>query len=195
MERVQVLWDRLMGLRAARLAEAQLPPGVVVLILGSGHVAYGLGANLQAARVSNLPLLSVWDDVVPPASLDAQDRVRVPLGMADWVRVYPQEPNPPSYPRLSGVKLVSDPLGVRAEAIPPKRGPAPEPTRTPEGKPVLQSGDLVQALNGVAVHSPAELRLRVEELAWDEPAELALSRGGASVKVTFTPRKPQAPDR
>src|SRR5262249_21345126 len=46
MQRVQVLWDRLMGLRSARLAETVQPPGVVVTILGAGHVAHGLGANL-----------------------------------------------------------------------------------------------------------------------------------------------------
>jgi uncharacterized iron-regulated protein len=195
LQRVQVLWDRLMGVRAARLAEAQPPPGVVVVILGSGHVAHGLGANLQAARVTYLPLLSVWDDTVPSESLDAQRRARIPLGMADWVRVYPEDPNLPTYPRLSGVRFVPDPHGVRVETIPAQGGRVPEPTRTPEGKPVLQGGDLVQALNGVQVHSPAELRLRVEDLPWGKPVELALLRAGAPTQVTFTPRSPDSPSR
>ena len=179
MQRVQVLWDTAMGVRAARLAEAAPPRGVVVAILGSGHVAYGLGANLRAARVSALPRLTVWDDVAATEDVDAQGRVRVPLGMADWVRVYPQDDTLQGTPSLAGLKLAAHPSGVRIEAV-----------RVPPGdaRAVFHAEDIVQAVQGEPVTSPARLRLRVEGLAWNQPAEVKVLRGGVSTRLTFTPR-------
>ena len=52
MYRVQRMWDRLMGGRSARLAEAAGPDAIVVLLIGSGPLAYRLGANLEAARTA-----------------------------------------------------------------------------------------------------------------------------------------------
>jgi len=168
-----------MGVRAARLAEAAPPRGVVVAILGSGHVAYGLGANLRAARVSALPRLTVWDDVAATEDVDAQGRVRVPLGMADWVRVYPQDDTLQGTPSLAGLKLAAHPSGVRIEAV-----------RVPPGdaRAVFHAEDIVQAVQGEPVTSPARLRLRVEGLAWNQPAEVKVLRGGVSTRLTFTPR-------
>ncbi len=188
MQRVQVLWDRLIGVRSARLAEALPPPGVVVVILGSGHVAFGLGANLQAARESWLPQLSLWDTVVPPGSLDGQRRARIALGMADWVRIYPEDATLPAYPGLGGVKLAPDPAGVMVEAVRVEEGRvAPE-----EARAVFRAGDVIQTLNRERVSSPADLRMRVEALPWDQPAEVALLRQGVQTGVTFTPRRPPA---
>ena len=212
MQRIQVLWDTAMGVRAARLAEAAPPGGVVVAILGSGHVAHGLGANLRAARVSALPRLTVWDEVVPKEAADASGRVRVPLGVADWVRVYPQDDTLPDTPSLAGIKLAADPAGVRIEAVRPPgpsgRQPADGTGRRPadgtvqrpadgtglrpadDARAVFQVGDIVQVLQGEPVASPARLRLRVEALPWDRPAEATVLRGGAPVHLAFTPRRP-----
>ncbi|HEX7926743.1 MAG TPA: ChaN family lipoprotein, partial [bacterium] len=41
--RVQMLWERAMGRRAARLAEELPPNGIVVVLIGSGHLGYKLG--------------------------------------------------------------------------------------------------------------------------------------------------------
>lgn len=186
MQRVQVLWERLIGVRSARLAEALPPPGVVVVILGSGHVAFGLGANLQAARESWLPQLSLWDTVVPPESLDEERRARIALGTADWVRIYPEDATLPAYPAMAGLKLVPDPAGVRVDAVRVEGGRVvPGEART-----VFQAGDVIQTLNGERVTSPADLRLRVEGLPWDQPAKVALLRKGAQTGVTFTPHRP-----
>jgi hypothetical protein len=190
MQRIQVLWDTAMGVRAARLADAAPPGSVVVTILGSGHVAYGLGANLRAARVSALPRLTVWDDLAPKDALDGAGRVPVPVGMADWVRVYPEDDTLPGTPSLAGVKLAQDPAGAKVEAVRPPG--ASERLSPGDPRRVFQPGDIVQALDGEPVASPARLRLRVEALPWERPARVTVLRGGAAVDLTFVPRRPPA---
>jgi hypothetical protein len=165
------MWDRLLGVRTARLAEALGADGTAVLLVGSGHLAFGLGANLQAARESALSRLSVWDTLVSSAELDAQGRYPVPIGMADWVRVYvrPADPAaaPPDYPSLGTLRL-EDPDGAEpvaertaetkaAESAEPKAGaPAPEPPAAPErAAPPAPRGVRVRA---VLPFAPVELR-------------------------------------
>lgn len=181
MQRVQVLWDRLMGLRAARLAETLPHPAIVVVILGAGHVAFGLGANLQAARVSLVPQLSVWETILTPHSLRRDGMAAIPVGIANWVRVYLPDPTLPSYPRLSGVKLAVSSFGVRVDAV---RVALDDPAR------VFQTGDIVQAIAGAPVRDPTTLRLRIEALDWDKAVTVTLLRGGAPAEVRFTPRRP-----
>jgi uncharacterized iron-regulated protein len=190
MQRVQTLWDRLMGLRAARLAEAQPSNGVVVVILGSGHVAYGLGAPLHAARASTLRRLSVWDAVVLEAELDAQGRAVVPVGTADWVRVYPDQ-ELPVYPALRGIKLAADSAGVKVEAIriePENAGQSP--VGEEDVRRVLRAGDVIQVLNAERIASVAALRFSLEGLPWGEAATFTLLRNGRTEMVKFKPRPP-----
>jgi uncharacterized iron-regulated protein len=178
MLRVQTLWDRLMGGRAARLAESQPGNGAVAVLLGSGHLAYRLGANLQAARVTDLAQLSLWDTTVPRSALDPGGRFPVPVGMADWVRGYRQEEPQPEYPRLSGIKLAAHAQGVRVESVRP--GPSAYP---------LQADDVIVALNGAPAGGTAGLRLDFEALPWDRPAELTILRAGKTLTLTVTPHR------
>ncbi len=177
--RVQTLWDRLMGQLAARLAAAQQGRATVVLLIGSGHLAYKLGANLQAARATPLPQLTVWDAPVADEELDARGRAYVPIGIGDWVRVHRQDPGAPDYPSLSGVKLAAAAEGVRVEALTPFAAP---------WLTVLHTGDAVVTLNGLAAASPTQLRLAVESLPWDQPATLSVIREGKTLPLVIYPR-------
>ena len=176
--RVQRLWDRLLGVRAARLALAQPTDGITVLLLGSGHLAYGLGANLQAAREALLPQLTVWDARVAPQELDAQGRYPVAVGMADWVRIYVQRDPQPDYPTLAGLRLEAAADGVRVQAV--HAGKA-SPLRS------LQADDVILALNGAAPRSPTALRLAFEGLPFGKPAQLSVRRAGQTRTVELTP--------
>jgi uncharacterized iron-regulated protein len=176
--RVQTLWDRLMGQRAARLAAAQPAEGIVVLLIGSGHLAYKLGANLQAARIGAVASLSLWDDAVSPEDLDSQGRARVPVGIADWARVYLRDPEHLGYPTLTGVKLVSTGRGVQVESVSQFADPWLKD---------LRAGDLMLALNGQPMATPAQLRLAAEALPWDRPSEWNVEREGHSVPLQLRP--------
>lgn len=177
--RVQTLWERVMGRRAARLAEALPPQGIVVVLIGSGHLAYKLGANLQAAQASSVTQLSVWDTVVKPETLDAQGRGHVPVGVSDWARLYAGAGASPRYPSLAGLKLSSTPGGVRVEAVSPFAAPWLRP---------LRPGDVIREVNGVLTATPTRLRLTCEALPWERPAAVTLERDGALATVTLTPR-------
>jgi uncharacterized iron-regulated protein len=192
--RVQRLWDRLMGVRVARLAESPPDDGLTVLLIGSGHLAYGLGANLHAARATGLPRLSVWDTRAPPEALDARGRYPVPVGMADWVRVYVHGPPEADLarrgvPTLGDVRLEAAPDGVRIAAVRP--GPGPGSGLGSDLSPV-QAGDLVLALNGEAPRSPTALRWAFERLPPGQPARLAVQRGDRRHDLTLEPA-PQSP--
>jgi uncharacterized iron-regulated protein len=182
--RVQRMWDRLLGVRSARLAERQGPDGITVVLLGSGHLAFGLGANLQAARESPLPRLSVWDALVEPRELDAQGRYPVPVGMADWVRVYVSAPGAAAegaeFPSLAALSLEAAPEGMRVKAV---HAFGPSPLKA------LQPGDVILALQGAAPRSPAALRLAYERLPFGKPAHVTVLRGDKRIEVDVTPQR------
>ena len=176
--RVQILWDRLIGLRGARLAEAQGPRGIEVVLVGSGHLAYKLGANLQAARVSRVAQLSVVDAMIDPAALDAQSRYAVPLGLGDWVRVYPHDEHRRPRPSLMALKLAPHPRGVLVEALSRFK------PHLPAG---LRAGDVIVSLAGQSVSAEVQLRLAWERLTPGEPVPMAILRGTAELSLTVTP--------
>ena len=83
MFRAQCTWDAAMAWNAvAALKKANDPNAVMVVLIGSGHVAYGLGAQRQAA---------LWFDgaaasVIPIPVLDDKDRpAKVRASYADFV--------------------------------------------------------------------------------------------------------------
>jgi uncharacterized iron-regulated protein len=176
--RVQRLWDRVMGVRTERLAAALPADGLAVLLVGSGHLAFGLGANLQAARAGDLPRLSVWDAVVEPEELDARGRYPVPIGMADWVRVVVRAGAPPEPPSLGALRLEAAPRGVRVAAVHALGRSALK---------ALQAGDVILALNGAAPRSPTALRLAYERLPAGATARVRVLRGGAELELDVTP--------
>ncbi len=178
--RVQRMWDRLMGVRTARLAEALPDNGVAVLIVGSGHLAHGLGANLHAARTSTLRRLSVWDQVVAPSDLDAAGNALVPIGTADWVRIYLRAEEPPAYPSLNALKLEAATEGVRVTAVRPFGHALVE---------AFREDDVILSLNGEPVTSPTALRLAYERLPFGEAAAFRVLRDGQERDASVTPQR------
>ncbi|MDH4246454.1 MAG: ChaN family lipoprotein [Deltaproteobacteria bacterium] len=183
--RVQRMWDRLMGLRAARLAEQQPPQGLVVVLIGSGHLAWGLGANLHAARALDPArvgsMLTLWDDVLPPEKKDAQGRLPLPVGMADLARVYEKPAESDRYPSLAGVTLEppaeSPGLRVKSLFLPAHAALS-----------ALKAGDRILSLNGVPMKSATALRLAYETLPFNTPARIEIQREGVTMTVEITPR-------
>jgi uncharacterized iron-regulated protein len=178
LQRVQRMWDRLMGVRAARLAERQPAGGITVLLLGSGHLAWGLGANLQARRESALPQLTVWDTLAAPAELDAQGRYAVPLGIADWARVYARAGEAPDGPSLSALRLEPDAQGVRVRAVSAFAGPELH---------ALQADDVIVTLDGTAPRSPTALRLAYERELPGKAAHFSILRKGQRMELEVIP--------
>ena len=189
--RVQRMWDRVMGQRVAELAQAQgndgTNNGVVVLLVGSGHLAHGLGANMHAMRAAPLPTLTVWDAVVDPRDLDTHGDYPVATGMADLARVYLRDKDQPEYPALRGVRLEAAEDGIKV-VLTRYFGEVPH-----KG---LQKDDTLLELNGqpLAGISPAALRLRYEALPWGSTVRWKLRRGTGEAAtdevVTYTLKAP-----
>jgi len=176
--RVQRLWDRLMGIRTARLAAAQSDRGVTVLLVGAGHLAHGLGANLWAAREAGLPALTVWDTVVPEEALTPDGMARVPLGIGDWVRVYLEEPDRVPLPILRGIKFAQEEDGLQVAKISAFHGSALKG---------LRKGDRILSFNDLAIEDEVSLRLAYETVG-KKKALLEVVRDGKQVAIDITPK-------
>lgn len=183
--RVQWLWERLMGLRAARLAEDAGEKDIVVVLVGSGHLAHKLGVNLQAARVTAVPQLTIWDDV---RAKSPKGHYAVPVGMAELARVYEAQPERKGWPSMAGIGLERKAAGGEAGVVKIKalwRLPG-SPWRA------LKAGDVITALNGNSVSSPARLRLAYENLKIGGTARFTLRREGKTITVEIPVAKPES---
>ena len=180
MLRVQTLWDRIMGGRAAKLALSQPPEGIVVALIGSGHLVWRLGANLRAAQAGLLRQLSLWDSTVARSQLDLAGRAPVSVGISDWARIYVAEDAPRGFPALRGFELRPEAGGVAVASRSPF---SPPYTRS------IQAGDVIVSVMGRAVRSAAGLRMEFEALAWDAPAEVAIVRAGQPLTLTLRPAR------
>ena len=175
--RVQVLWDMVMGTRAANLAARAGPDETVVVLIGSGHLGYKIGANLRAARAHpGLTQLTFVDQLVDSADADGQGHVRLPVGLADLARVYISDPQKPVLPSLGGLKLEEDPDGVRVAGL-----------QLFDHSPlaVFREGDVIVALNGARPGGAVALRLAYEALPPEGMAEVMVRREGAPVRLTI----------
>ena len=183
--RVQWLWERLMGSRAAKLAEekekAHGPKSIVVVLIGSGHLRNGLGANLQAARTSPLPLHTVVDEMVTP-SKTKNPVYPVAIGTGNWVRVYEDSPKPKAYPALVGLKLEKADQGVKIISISIFRKKMWKD---------LKKDDLITQLNNTPITQPTQLRLLYENLPLDTTAKLHITRENKKITLEI---KTQAPE-
>lgn len=180
--RVQVLWDELMGRRAARLARQGPPEGVVVVLIGAGHLAHGLGANLRATREAPaLPRLTVMDLQADQQPRDARGRALLPVGLADVVRVLSPE-GEPHIPSLGGLRLAEHAEGVRVAGV---RVLGESPLRR------FRAGDVILAMEGKPVRDPVSLRLRFEALDPSRRAAFRIRRDGDTLELAV-PATPEA---
>ncbi len=172
MLQAQVVWDETMAERALAALSAT-PRARMVLLAGSGHLAYGLGINLRLAR--RRPALR--QATLLCLSTEREARVlRVARGIADFVWATAPEGRATSYPTL-GVAVERDPAGgLRIGELAPHGAEAAR-------RAGLQPGDTILAVDGHPVGERAELRLRLQEKDWGDRVELRLRRGGRELAL------------
>jgi len=192
MYAAQCLWDVVM----ARSILADLPDdATMVVVVGSGHVAYGLGIARRIAderRAASLPPLQVTTYVpveAPAPDPEGEpsghpmgghgDEASVPPGqfvrsLADVVAVFPPSGGIEAFPSL-GIQLAATDDGR------PKISRV-WPDTVAEGV-GLAAGDIVQTLDGRAPADLAHLRLELAGLEWGVRTELVVERDGKPVSV------------
>lgn len=168
MFRAQSTWDAVMGWNAVRILEAHgTPDAIMVVLLGSGHVAFGLGATRQiagAAPAATLITVPVTDDEGLPS--------RVRASYAEYLWTIPAEPALPLYPTL-GVSL-SDPPGGGAPTV------AMVMPESPAARAGLAPGDVVLALDGAPVTDRETFSRLMAEKRWGDTVRVSIRRAGAS---------------
>lgn len=167
MFRAQCTWDAAMAWNAvSALKKANDPNAVIVVLIGSGHVAYGLGAERQAR---------LWFDggvasVIPVPVLDAKDRpVKVRASYADYLWGVPQETDP-LYPVLG--------LSTRD----PKDGSAGWPVINVSGDSVAEAagfkvGDVLLAMDGTVLDRKGVFNRLMASKRWSDTAAYEVRRG------------------
>ena len=173
----QATWDAAMAWNATKALEraARDPAAVVVLLAGSGHVAYGLGIERQARAWFKEPMASVMpvpvaDDHGPIASVRAS--------YASFVWGVAREASS-AWPSL-GISTRAADDGRREVIAVEKESPA-------RGK--IETGDIILAVDGGTVDSREALNRALARYEWGDVATLVVKRNGAEVTVAVPLRR------
>jgi uncharacterized iron-regulated protein len=139
---IQLLWDESMAQRAAEFLKDH-PEYHMVVLAGSGHLAYGSGIPDRVERrvpVDGAIVINDWETPYTPELGD-----------------YLLSPEPRSLPAggMIGAQLASDPNGLQISACMPG---------SPCERLELQQGDKIVAIDGASIGGMADLRLAM----WDK---------------------------
>jgi uncharacterized iron-regulated protein len=184
MFRAQCTWDATMGYHAVQaLTKHGDADTIMVVLIGSGHVAYGLGAERQAAlwfdgRMASLIPIPVADDQGQPRKVRAS--------YANFLWGLPRETDP-LYPTLG----VSTPerkegeyfkvLAVQKDSVGAAAG--------------FKVGDEIVSLDGTPITDKETTNRLMSQKRWGDAAEFEVRRGGQTITLTayFRRRLPEPP--
>ena len=175
----QCTWDATMGLHAVQpLLSGDDPKAVVVVLVGAGHVQYGLGIERQVRRSFAGGVASV----IPVAVEDAKTGpVRtVQASYANFVWGTPPEADP-IYPDL-GVSTSVRAHDKLLEVIHVEED-------SPAARGGIAYGDVLLSLDGVPVPDRESLARAMAGKRWGDDAVFTVRREGATVAVTVPLRR------
>jgi uncharacterized iron-regulated protein len=186
----QCTWDATMGFNAVTaLKEHGDQNTVMVVLIGSGHVAYGLGIQRQSAQWFDGKMASI----IPIEVIDDKDRPiqSVRASYADYIWGLPPERDS-MYPDL-GVATVDAAPGD------PHRRVLSVNKNTPGGLAGILEGDVLVAMDGTPLKDREDLNLLMAGKRWGDSAELTVRRAAKGsepqqldLKVNFRRRGPAA---
>lgn len=182
----QCAWDATMGFQAAKALEGDADPKAIVVVLaGSGHVAYGLGIERQlraqgfAGAVATLIPVPVLDEKGEP-------NAAVQASYASFVWGTPPVTDP-IYPDL-GVATRPRADDRLLEVIDVEKG-------SPASRAGVANGDVLVALDGTALPDRAALSKAMAGKRWGDGATLTVNRGGETVGLTVKLRRNAKPPK
>jgi uncharacterized iron-regulated protein len=179
MFQAQCTWDATMAFNAIRALEAHGDPQtIMVVLLGSGHVAFGLGAQRQARQWTQAAMATV----IPVPLVDEDGKhARVRASYADYLWGLPAEPSLPAFPSI-GVGL-ADRKGL----------PHPVVTSVTPASPAAAAGlaaeDRMVSIDGAAVADKESFATALSGKRWGDGLTLVLERAGKPLTVTVALRR------
>ena len=192
MRSAQVTWDAAMAYNAVRALEGREDDAVMVVLLGSGHVAYGLGAERQARQWLDGGIASV----VPVAIQDEDgERVEaVQASYADFVWGLPPA-DEPLYPAL-GVSTVAAGGDGDDGALGQGRRVIFVPEDSVGARAGLEAGDVIVAVDGRSTLGKESYNRALAGYRWGDRALLTVLRDGEEreLEVLFRRSSEEADD-
>ncbi|MEE4185034.1 MAG: ChaN family lipoprotein [Gammaproteobacteria bacterium] len=168
MLRAQSTWDATMGWNALQaLKQHGGDNAIMVVLIGSGHVTYGLGAERQTEPYYAGQIASIIPVQIDPAA-PAEER-RVQASYANYIWGLP-EARAEVYPSL-GVSLMGSLGDQPTKIIQVSGGSVAE-------RAGLQVGDVLLSLNGVEIADSVALRSYVSTWRWGDMARARVERDG-----------------
>ncbi len=175
----QATWDATMAFNSVKvLKEHGGPETLMVVLVGSGHVVYGLGIQRQAARhfdgrIATIVPVTVRDE-------EGHDVKTVQASYADFIWGLPAQSDP-IYPSLG---LSTNPVeGEKALKV------ILVSEKTPAEKAGVQVGDVIVSLDGTPVPDKETLNRLVAGKRWGDEAVLAVKRGGQTKEMRVALRR------
>ena len=154
----------------------------MVVLVGSGHVVYGLGIQRQAARhfdgkIATVVPVNIRDD-------EGHDIKTVQASYADFVWGLPAQADP-IYPSLG---LSTNPVeGEKALKV------ILVSEKTPAEKAGVPVGDVIVSLDGMPVPDKETLNRLVAAKRWGDEAVLTVKRGGETKELRISLRRAGVP--
>jgi len=177
--RAQTMWDATMGWNALQaLRQHGGPDAIMVVLIGAGHVTFGLGSERQIdphydGRIASLVPVTIVDDEGKPVK-------SVRASYASFVWGLPEEVDT-VYPGI-GVSLMGslgkDPgqiIQVSEKSVAERSG--------------LKVGDVLLSLDGKAIKSDNTLRKLMADYRWGDVANARIRRDGGEQDVALNFRR------
>jgi len=177
--RAQTMWDATMGWNALQaLKEHGGPNAIMVVLIGAGHVTFGLGAERQIdpwydGRIASLIPVTVVDDNKQPVK-------QVRASYATFVWGLPEEIDT-VYPGI-GVSLMGSLGKEPAEIIQVSEQSVAE-------RAGLKVGDVLLSFDGTPISSEKTLRKLVANYRWGDVAKAVIRRDGKERAVDINFRR------
>jgi uncharacterized iron-regulated protein len=174
----QATWDATMGYNAVQtLKRDGGSDAIMVVLVGSGHVAYGLGIEHQArqwftGRIASVIPMEVTDNLVPIKTVRAS--------YANFIWGIPEEidslyPNP-----VLSTRSIDN--GKALQVLAPEKGSLAE-------KAGFKEGDVLVSMDGTLVPDKETLNRLVAAKRWGDVAVFVVTRGAETQTLTMQFRR------
>ena len=173
----QATWDAAMAWNAVRALEAASDPkAIMVVLVGSGHVAYGLGIERQARSWFDGPVSSV---IAVPLADDNGPTSPLRASYANFLWGVAREPWS-AWPSL-GLSTRAADGGTRQVIAVEDDGAA--------AKAGVKVNDILLRIDEVPIDSRETLSRQMAAYAWGDAPRLAIARGTEQLTVTIPLRR------
>jgi uncharacterized iron-regulated protein len=175
----QATWDATMGFNAVQaLKQVDDPKAIMVVLVGSGHVAYGLGIERQARKWFDGPISSLIPVSVGTPSRGVVSSTRASYANFTWG--VPDELDS-AFPMLGTSTAVGQGDASRRVVIVQKGSPA--------DRAGFRVGDVLVSFDGVGLTERESFNRLLAGKRWGDTATIVVRRGSEDVALTVVFRR------